>query len=122
MYQKNEKNIRNKLKLLEFNNPEKTIGIYGIGVHTENMLKAYESRYGEIKAKLIFYTTDGKKEPYRNSFVYSIKQLSDDLDMLIISSFRYMDTMTATARKINHNVHILELYSDKDIDGFGWNP
>lgn len=120
LYDKNEKNIRNKLKLLKLNDPEKTIGIYGIGVHTDNMLRAYENRYGNIKAKLVFYITEKKEIMYRNLPVRSINELSDDLDMLVISSFRYMYSMIEMARKIDQKIFILELYNNDDIDGFGW--
>mgnify|MGYP002516166876 CR=1 FL=1 len=120
LHDENEKNIRNKLKLLKFDDPEKTIGIYGTGVHTDNMLRAYENRFGIIKAKLVFYTTEKKEAVYRNLPVYSINELSDDLDMLVISSFRYMYSMIETARKVNQKIFILELYSKENIDGFGW--
>lgn len=117
---KNEKIIEDRLNQIGLNDSQRVVGIYGVGLHTDHMLSAYEKRYGHIKAKLIFCTTDGLENTYRDSPVYPINKLNDNLDVLVISSFRHMKSMIKNIESMRLNVPVLRLYSEEETESIMW--
>lgn len=93
---KGETQIKYVLEQLPLNNSQKTIGIYGTGVHTNKMLSAYEQMVGKINAKLIFIDTNKASfsEKYKGYDIYNVKDIGT-LEMydIILSSNLYEDEM-----------------------------
>ncbi len=95
----------------------KNVAIYGTGVHTDILLKAYKRLIGDIKAHIYYINTDvsDQKMYYRGQKVYNVYQLGDfPVDVILISSVKYEDYIYKTLRKIYGNQYkIIRLY-DKD--------
>ncbi len=88
------------------------IGIYGIGKHTERMLKEYQMYVGEIKANLIFL--DSSVPSYTVVFngckVLNIKDIPKGLDLIIISSYRYQNEMYQKMKEMKLKTKIIRFY------------
>jgi len=120
LYELNNKVVEEKLKILELNDSNKRIGIYGIGKHTEDMLTAYEKRYGNIKAVLCFFTTEPTEQLYRQQKVYPLCKAEEITEILIISSFRYMFDMIEKVREISSTIHVISLYDGSESGNIEW--
>ena len=88
-----EEFIKTKLQLLPLQNPEKLIGIYGLGAHTENLLERYERLIGKITTNVVFIdSTKPTGEYYKGYQVYNVHDiLQSGIDEIIISTALYED-------------------------------
>lgn len=109
------------LEKLELVNPQKNYGFYGIGAHTNGIIKMYEDLVGEIRAKLEFFVTnpdDGLM--FMGQAVKNISEISCDYDGVIISSFVYKNDMLATINGLKTKIKIINFYDTNHIDLFSW--
>lgn len=88
-----EEFIKTKLQLLPLQNSQKTIGIYGMGTHTENLLERYERLIGKIVASVVFIDSTKKTGGYyKGHKVYNVHDIPQSgIDEIIISTFLYED-------------------------------
>ena len=88
------------------------IGIYGIGKHTERMLEAYRMYVGPIKANMIFFDSDLSSHTalFDNREVLNIRDIPKELDLIIISSYRYQNEMYQCLKEIRPQTEIIRLY------------
>lgn len=101
------KNIALLLERLPLNNIGKMIGIYGMGRHTENLLRQYQKLVGKITANLAFIGTleETGSRKYKGFDVYNVKDLLESgIEEIIISSALYESDM--------YN-NLIELYGDR---------
>lgn len=94
------------LSQLPLDKPEKRIGIYGTGVHTNGLLESYKQLIGSIKAHIIFIDSNKTSltEKYAGRDIYNVHDLSPlKLDAIIISSRLYEEEMYNT---------LIELYKE----------
>ncbi|URZ00948.1 glycosyltransferase family 2 protein [Clostridium felsineum] len=106
-----------KVKNLELCNSEKTIGIYGLGTHTSDLIKFYEENIEKIRCKIIFI--DSFKETnsikFLNREVINVKDIVNyDFDKVIISSYGYQEELYKELKKyIKYNtLPIVKLYTE----------
>lgn len=96
----------------------KTIGIYGSGKHTEKILEAYESLFGEKDFKLFFFDSDKTKwnTPYLDSQILDPASISSlNLDRVIISSHRFQEEIYDNLKKYEDSgVKIMKIYQKED--------
>ena len=85
--------LNGKLKNLGLEEPDKKIGIYGTGKHTEDFLKLYETYAGRICCKLFFVMTTKNLDIYHGREVHDCNNLPTDLDFIILSSSVYAEEM-----------------------------
>ncbi len=101
----------------------KCYAFYGVGQHTEGMIRLYETIYGEILAQLLFCVTCPKENmTFHGKEVLSIYELPKKLDGIIISSYRYHDEMLSELLKVYSKDSIIDVYEQNDIDLFAWVP
>lgn len=115
----NEKYIE-LFKKLDLNNRDKLIGIYGIGNHTINLIKAYERYMGRVQAKIIFIDSSKSKnkcEEYLNRKVINVSNINRyNFDKVIISSFTYeKEIFLNLINHINYSTNIIRFYENEWI-------
>lgn len=105
------------LEEIPFNDKNKTIGIYGIGKHTESLLKYYENNFGTIQSKIIFidsFKGFNNEKMYERSII-NIKEVNNyKFDCICISSFGSEEKMFCNLINILKNkVTIIKIYGNK---------
>lgn len=91
------------LKKIFLNAQGKSIGIYGTGKHTDNLLDSYKSLIGDINFKLIFFDSDSSKwgRMYFGSKIYAPNEINNfDLDRIIISSYSFQNEIYKNIRVV----------------------
>ena len=88
------------------------IGIYGIGKHTERMLDTYRRYIGPITANLIFLDSNMPSHTavFGGCDVLNIKDISEELDLIIISSYRYQNEMDQKLKSMKVKTNIIRFY------------
>lgn len=106
-----------KVKDLELCNSKKTIGIYGLGKHSLDLIKFYENNIGKIQCKIIFI--DSFKETNSMEFlkrqVINVKDvLNYNFNKIIISSYGYQEELYRELRKYIkcNELPIVKLYTE----------
>lgn len=115
-----EQELVQKLKGLPLADVHQTVGIYGIGKHTERMIGLYKKYVGEIKGKIFFIVTDNpKNQPkYAGYPLITYDRIPADTDRIIISSLTYKKDMlgqlekAGIAKKIVHELYASHEFCD----------
>ncbi|WP_406788317.1 hypothetical protein [Clostridium neuense] len=116
------KTKRDKLEQLfgECNN--KTIGIYGAGNHTQNLINEYRKFFGEINFKVYIFDSDKSKQ---GNMCCGITILSPEdiskcnIEKMIISSYGYQDGIYKYLTNIeNYNFDIVKIYKSGESNMF----
>lgn len=108
-----EQELVQKLKGLPLSDADQTVGIYGIGMHTERMLDLYKKYVGEIKGKIFFIVTNnsGSQSEYAGYPLFAYDRIPENTDRIIISSLTYKKDMlgqlekAGIAKKIIHELY-----------------
>lgn len=107
-----------KLKKIFNNCQGKKIGIFGIGGHTDGMLKLYDEFLGKIDFNMLFIDSNDKNwgNVYRGSLVYRPEDIQTlNLDKIIISSFTYQNEIYGELKEIKmNNTEVIRIYEDEE--------
>lgn len=90
-----DKMLVDKLSMLPLMDVGRKVGIYGIGKHTDILLRMYRCYIGEIHCELFFIVTDKKQDIYMGKQVVSCNEVPGDAD-IIISSRIFEEAMLET--------------------------
>ncbi len=91
------------IKQIPFEDCTKTIGIYGLGSHTDNLIKFYNKNINDIRAKILFFDSykGYEKEMFHNQEITNINEINKcKLDCLVISSCTFEEEMYKTVENI----------------------
>jgi len=121
MYRQAETYIRDtfvgRILSVPFDQPQKKIGIYGIGQHTAELLDLYRKFAGEIRCELYFIVSeceDGSR--FRDKPVIACKKIPKDTSCVLISSRMYQEEMMENLLLVGvEETKIITLYDDTDI-------
>jgi hypothetical protein len=113
---------REYLRPLELDNSSRTVGIYGTGRHTENLLAIYERFIGHIKANIYYINSDAEGEAFGRKLVSCKDSIKVGLEFIIISSFMYRDEFrTNIDQAYNNSIKIMDFYNSRSyVDLFSW--
>ncbi len=105
------------LRKLPLQKENYSIGIYGMGKHTEGLIAIYEKLIGEIKCDLVFIDSYDDNKIYKNRRVINYKRINNEFDLIIISSFLYEQEMIENVKRVNKTIPIYRFYEvlKKDI-------
>ncbi len=107
------------LKGFHFDVPQKRIGIYGAGKHTEGILNLYNRYYGTPLAQLFIIQTIKDRDVFMGYPVIPIDEMSNySLDRIAISSFRFHDEMKTTLTETATSAVIVDIYDTFISDVF----
>lgn len=111
-----ERCIIKKLSILPLNEQEKKIAIYGMGKHTQILLKLYYRFIGNINANISFIVSEKQVINNKKFQVIYINDLKDEFDNIIISSKIYQNEMFKELKnkKISKK-KIISLYKEEDF-------
>ncbi len=98
------------LKGLMLSDPNKKIGVYGIGKCTEDMIEGYKRLKGEIKATLYYIDSAKNGESYNGQSVYGFSDVCDLIDMVIISSCKYHSEISELVHRDKPDLCIMDPY------------
>ena len=115
-----EQELVKKIKGLPLSCADRTVGIYGIGRHTEKMLELYKKYVGEIKGKLFFIVTDNpmSQPEYAGYPLLTYDRVPAGTDRIIISSLTYKKDMlgqlekAGIAKEIVHELYVGHEFCD----------
>lgn len=91
------------------------VGIYGIGRHTEGLLKAYNTLIGNIRARLVFFETNGANNKWGEKHNYPVKsylEIDETYDVVIISSYIYQQDMKKNALSVYRGCKLVCFYGE----------
>lgn len=113
-----EQELFQKIKGLPLSDTDQTVGIYGIGKHTEKMIDLYKKYVGEIKGKIFFIVTENpsSQSEYVGYPLLTCDRIPANTDRIIISSLTYKKDMLGQLEKagiVKKIVH--ELYSGHEF-------
>lgn len=115
--QKKDRKVK-VLKKIFKNAQDKSIGIYGTGEHTDNMLESYTRFIGDISFKILFFDSDSSKwgRVYFNSKINAPDAINNiELDRIIISSYSFQDEIYESIKNnLNKNIDILKCYNENE--------
>lgn len=109
--------IEEKLSCLPFQKEKTKVGIYGIGAHTETLLRFYEKQIGRIRAEVFFLVSaEGGEQKFRDKKVFCYKNMPRDTDCIVISSYLYQQEMYRNLKEQGiEEEKIQVLYTEKSI-------
>ena len=89
------------LRKTQFDDNSKTIGIYGIGKKSKQLLEEYERLIGKLKSTIFFIVTESSEEKtYMDKQIVCIDDIPQkNPDKIVISSRLYGDEMTTEIEK-----------------------
>ena len=91
------------------------IGIYGVGIEAEGLLRFISRNTSHLKIDACFDKTIRNyeyKEIVRDNTVYSIEQIKDmNIDYIIIGSYAYREVFAKKLSALGYNGRIVDLYS-----------
>lgn len=112
----------NKVKKIPFKNENMKIAIYGVGNHTDNMIKYYINTIGNIKAKIYYIDSyKGKKgETYNGEKIINIDNINEYIfDYIVISSASYeKEIYFNLQKKLKNKTSIFRFYEKDDSNLF----
>ena len=91
------------------------IGIYGTGIHTDNLLKSYVEVFGENK--LVYFDSDSNKwgKEYHGTVINPPRDIHlKGLKRIIISSIKYQEEIYCDIRQYEKKMEIVKIYKNKD--------
>lgn len=114
-YQFMRKQYHTLLKKLPLDDDRLKIGIYGIGGHTEGLLRAYSSLIGNIQADLCFFESNIMTDEQKENHGYPVKsylEIDETYTLIIISSYIYQQEMKNNVLSVNKNCKLLCFYNE----------
>ena len=117
LFAENRQYIVNMLIKIPLGKKTEKIGIYGIGKHTDALLKLYRHFIGSIECELYFIITSGDtKKTFMDRQVFLYNHLPQDSTQFVISSKVYQEEMKAALLQQGIcEEHICLLYDERDI-------
>lgn len=113
--------LKEKLRRMSLNDKTKKVGIYGIGKHTDSLLRLYEMYVGEIECELFYILTKAQEKKYQEKDVYSINALPIEWDQIIVSSYIYQDEMREAITEAGVDINKVEyIYSENETRDLIW--
>lgn len=106
------------LSTLPLDQPNRKVGVYGIGKHTEGLLTIYERLIGEIKCELVFIVSREveKGEKYKNRMIINYQEVDSSIDFIILSSFCYESELEGNIMKVTKDIPIRTFYNIDDLN------
>ena len=109
-----------KISEIEFNDKNKKIGIYGVGYHTEGLLKYYEKAVGKVKSNVILI--DSFKESGNDSItglpIINVRDIEKyNFDCIVLSSVYSEEVLLGNLS--GYRGRIKRLYDDNNVILFG---
>lgn len=122
MYQDKSRNILHRgimrfLNNLKLSDQKANVGIYGIGNHTEVLLKLYQMFKGSIKCKCTFIVSEKKKEMDCKIYdpLIDVNAVTMDIDQIIISSKIHQAEMEKCLKEAGYDEkRIILLYDENE--------
>ena len=108
--------LKKKLAVLPFHLRNKTIGIYGTGYHTEQLLKWYRELCGPIMCTIYYIDTykESYVEKYNNSDVINVCDIDGLIDEIVISSNEYEYQMKKTITELYGNKYKTHVFYEEE--------
>lgn len=97
---------------------EATVGLYGRGLHTHNLLFFFKLLVGDVKANIIFIDSSYEGEWDGRDCIAYTDISSYKFDRIIVSSFRYRKEMVENILGVDDNASILNFYDFEYYDLF----
>ena len=112
-----EKHLFNKLKLLPFDKEDVTVIIYGTGTAAKAIISLYREKIGKIYSRIAFVRTKASQdEVYMGQPVYNVKNIPDDTQYIVISSYRFRNEMKEALRTSGVQGCVIDLYENEYFD------
>ena len=111
---------RKKISKIEFNKKNKKIGIYGVGYHTEGLLKYYENDIGKVESDIILIDSfkENRIDNVTGLPVINVKDVENyNFDCIVLSSIYSEEILLNNLSK--YKGKIKRLYDDNNIILFG---
>ena len=113
--------LKEKLKRMHLSDKTKRIGIYGIGKHTDSLLKLYEIFVGKIECNFFYILTKTKENKYQEKEVYSVNDLPVEWDQIIVSSLIYQHEMREAIAEAGVDINKVEyIYYENETRDLIW--
>lgn len=112
LYQKRKEILYHFFSQLPLNCTKKTVGIYGLGFHTEKFLNEYQTVVGKIKSDIVFIDSSIKTNSvmFSGCQVYHVSDIQSlSMKEVIISSYLHERDMTDKLKSLYGNQY--EIYS-----------
>lgn len=109
------KELISKIRKIPLSGESETVGIYGIGKHTEKMLELYKKYIDRIKCRVFFIVTQNNDNvaDYMGYPVVTPASIPENTSHIIISSLLYQDDMYEQLIKAGIvEEKIVELYGE----------
>lgn len=84
--------LKSKLTKIPLQKKQK-VGIYGLGKHTEALMRWYEKFSGEVRAEVYFIVSHKTMDYFMSRKVVGVNEIPRDTDTIVISSKRYQEEM-----------------------------
>lgn len=116
-----EKKIKNKiiieLSALPFGDKSLRIGIYGIGKHTQLLIKLYQKEIGKIYSDIFFIVSSSEGvSNFWGKSIFLCNELPCNTDYIVLSSYLYQQEMYNNLCEIGFDKkRIFMFYKDTDI-------
>lgn len=106
-----------KIASILSNETRMKIGIYGIGNHTQELLKLYYKSIGKIQHELFFIVSDVEcNKFFQGKPVYGYQNIPKDTDYILLSSKVYQNDMRENLLHVGIQKNkIISLYDKNDI-------
>lgn len=86
--------IAETLRLLPFQRENASVGIYGMGKHTQILLNMYRKEIGPIRSELFFIVSEKKgKQCFFDRKVITYKEIPKNVDYIVVSSSLHQQEM-----------------------------
>ncbi len=109
---------RNILKKLPFTNSKVRVAVFGVGNHTKGLINAYQNLISPIKADIYYAKSNDKYEEFNGCKVFELRSIKNDIDMIVISSYRYRDEMLNYIMEERIDKPVIDIYEEIGIDIF----
>lgn len=107
---------------IPFQDEKSTVGIYGSGKHSRQLMDEYQKQNGKIKAQIFFIDSKKKsfEEKYSDCDIINIADAEKYVDIIIISSFIYHLDLKKLCKKyvLKKSIGIIDFYEEERISLF----
>lgn len=114
LQQEKEQHLIRKLNKLPLKKKNTTIALYGAGKATETILTLYEENIGLIECNLIIIETNKRNLLNYIEFpVYSVDEIPNFVELIIITSYKYRKEMISELIKNDVKTNIVDICEDE---------
>lgn len=107
---------------IPFQNEKLTVGIYGSGKHSRQLIEEYQKKNGEIEAKILFIDSQKKSftQQYLNRDIVNIADAEKYVDVIVISSFVYHLELKNLCKQyvLKKSIDIIDFYEEERMPLF----